>query len=370
MASPISNESSLVNHNRAQEKKEIINLSELDELIQKKDYGSIIRNQELFFQAFCTAYNNHKDPSKRKIFSVFCENQQLKILGTEHLIDQIKRVVEVIRNIVLEGLEDKQKDIIIAPIKIACDFYFRKASDASDSIDLRGWLHDPNKISGFMYIDYLKPSLGDFAVMIGAVYTEILMKQRMTNRKETQEIKAIKLEWLPEILSNENTERPPREGFEKRFFYRMYQNGTLCDLKLIAKNGDIDVHGLLLYTYGEGVLQKMLTGGMKESKNKIFNFDQYDYDTIKTFVDYIYLSHEEFFEKVIKDNICDLGQLLDFAHTYQIKTLIDICTNLINKVYTIEDLENIQSMAKRYNNYQLKRLALILKVPEKIKKEL
>lgn len=80
---------------------------------------------------------------------------------------------------------------------------------------------------------------------------------------------------------------------------------------------------------------------------------------IEAFLKLIYLGGKEFSEKMILSNNLDINKLYNlftFAHMYEVKTLIDCCTNLISLQATKEDMGEIKKLASFSNNEHLKEL--------------
>ena len=82
----------------------------------------------------------------------------------------------------------------------------------------------------------------------------------------------------------------------------------------------------------------------------------YSYETVKTFLDFLYLGPQEFLEKLSDHKEFSVFELLDLAHTYQIEILFNCCLHIINDSATFNNLKDIQAAAKLYLNKDLNQI--------------
>ncbi len=145
----------------------------------------------------------------------------------------------------------------------------------------------------------------------------------------------------------------------KDVLYSNYLSGKNCDYQLIAENNlAIGVHSLMLQTYGEVFFEKLISTTMLESQEKKINLSDFSESTIRAFIDFIYFGGLEFQEKLISSKYIDLDiwDLLEFAHRFQISTLVDCCTNFLSRLATIDDVYSLYKAAELYDNEHLKEL--------------
>jgi hypothetical protein len=76
------------------------------------------------------------------------------------------------------------------------------------------------------------------------------------------------------------------------------------------------------------------------------------HQTLKAFIDYLYLG-----QKALMPDNCNPYHLLTKAYDWQLPDLIDCCTNLISLKANPQDADTISTLANRYDNDHLRRLA-------------
>ncbi len=329
----------------------------LDACLERKDCISIIENKDLFWLAFCKALFPKQGKKDSDVLKVSIEGNIIKILGKEPVIKQTQDLIEELRQFFLEGLRAR-KSFELLIIEFCRECHLRKAGDSIDLTDQKGYF-------GWVYNSYLKPALPLLAQFCGAIYSENKKKQSIKFVRECpareEIVDVIRIQWRDEshlVYPIAPTVIPTRKELGKAM-YSLYQKQEGCDFKLFSKDGVTKVHSLLLRIYGGPVLQALLSSDMKETNEASISFEGYSKSVVDAFMDYIYLGGEAFSEKVLsshEDNKINIIELFEFAHTYQVDTLLDCCTNIISLVATKNDLETLQSVLALHDNKHLKQI--------------
>lgn len=335
------------------------NSDKLDMCLERKDCESIIKDPDLFWLAYCKTIFPHQNKKDGWSFSVSIEDKNISFSGKDHTIEKMQEMIEEIRKFLLEGLESK-KNCEILVIERLGYFYLRKESEFIDVV------HTPVGYPDGWYHNGIKAALPNLAELCGAIYTEAKKSQLVQVHSllpaEIKSVPVIRINWQEEshlVYPIPPTFIPEQEEVGKAL-YCLYQKQQLCDFSLASKDNTIKVHSSLLYIYGGPVLQKLLTSDMKETVDKVVSFPEYSQNTVQAFIEFIYLGGRGFSEKVVASknqntiNLFELFDLFEFANTYQVKNLIDCCTNLITLVANKQDLKLIQNLADFYDNKHLK----------------
>ena len=260
----------------------------------------------------------------------------------------------------MKGFEEKRA-IEFVFFEGCGDYYIREKLDV---VDLKDWLDEKSsKFIKNIYFQYISPYIGNLACSLHAIFSKMLVSQKVDFGGfvglQAKQADCFKISWNSEsyqVYPIQKIEITARDDILNNF-YALYSNGDLCDLKLITKEGVIlNVHSLLMYSHGGEVLQKMLTLGMKESSQKVLEFKEFSVNTVTAFIDFIYLGEKGVSLESLKERDLDLSELFDMAHTYQVKSLVDHCTNLISCYWNIDHIEIIKDMADYYGNEHLKKL--------------
>lgn len=332
----------------------------------REDFASIINDQELFWLAFCKAVFPNQNSKYRWTFSIAIDGKVIRISGKEHIIEEVKKAVEEIRNFFTENSANhKDFNLIVFDNSVGC-FLKRESSliDASGNSDLHGWV----------YRDYIKSALPMLATMCGTTLTIEEEKDRLVKWHHHFPPKVWKVEvhtihW--QAKHHMVYRIPPKEIPERvdvgQALYSLYQQEKMCDFTLVTKkNGIVKCHSSMLYLYG-GTLQELLSSGMRELMEGKISFEDYSPKTVRAFLDYIYLGGPAFSRKFTTTQKADqvnLLKLFELANRWMVKPLIDTCTNLISLGATEKDIVNIQPLAAAHHNDHLSELCKHLLSPE------
>lgn len=349
---PNSNPFPIVGEN---EKKDI-SLTHFNDALLREDFDKIIEDPEFFWLAFCKAFSQIQNKSTRENgipFSASLSEDTLILSGDKWAISAIQGCIEEIRKFFIKG--KSRGNFSILPILIAHDYYL---SEKVDTIDLTNHL-DPTKIKlyKFMFEEVIEPAMPNLCASLGAICTNDIFSQKVLIHLDSgitsREIKALKIEWTdrnrhvypipPKVI--------PERGDPSEFFYSMYKSQTLCDFSLIASDGVVMIHSLLLLAHG-GAIKGMLH--MKESAERAFRLTKYSMKAVEALIYFLYLGKLE--PEYCQEKEINICELLDLADMYQIIPLIDCCTNVLSLFSSLEDLEKITELADRYNNPHLKTL--------------
>jgi hypothetical protein len=130
-----------------------------------------------------------------------------------------------------------------------------------------------------------------------------------------------------------------------------YQNDRkFRDFKLICRDGEVDVHAVILY-HAKGSFVAMMTACMREGTAKSVKFNDITLPTLKAFETFLYEGPSGVLKKE-----CDPFELFHFASTHFIKDLVDAASNMIALKATVEEADKVLHFAETYHNQHLKTL--------------
>lgn len=328
------------------------NLMLLRATLSVDDLKGVIQSSELFWLAFCKEAS-HLKGKIIEIFSTSISGNNLIISGKKRYIANIRKIIEVVRNLCIKNLG--MKSFTLLPIEV-CGNYF--LSEQADVIDLTDWIYNKrNKISRSLFEAYIRPCMQGLFKAVGVIYSERTINQSFfclsPELVQNQPVNSMKIEWdssIHYVYPIPPKSIPQRDDLLKSI-YSMYESQMLCDFTLIAKDGSIKVHSMPFFLYGGEVMQKMLA-----SNRKVFCENKYTLKTIKSFTNFTYLGKEGLeLNSVLKSGV-DICELFDMAHVYQVKPLIDCCTNLFTLLCSIENIDKVEQLANHYKNEHLKEL--------------
>ena len=327
--------------------------------IRTNSFADIIHSSELFWLTYCIEAS--KIPGEHNDgFFVSLNERTVKISGEEHLILKIQRVLEEIRSFYIKGLEEK-KDFSILAVPIADKMFLK---EPADPLVLPNWLTEEKlKVCCYWFKKRIAPCMKEIAKSVGAtasidkISQEVLMVDPLVINTKT--VRRFRIEWsknkLPvypiEPISIPSRKLLPSEAHE------MLEKQILCDLKLVARDGSMNAHSMLLFLKGGPLMKTMLTGGMKEALEKVVTFSDFSLKTIKSFLDFVYLGESGLLPEKIQEHGIDLFELFVFAHLHDFTPFLDCCTNLISLFARPDDIPQIIALATTYNNPHLKALA-------------
>lgn len=334
-------------------------ISSLESAFLKRDYEKIIKSPALFWLAFCKAFGGIESVDSKN-FSISIRGKALTISGNENIITNIKKFIEEIRNLFLKGHNEKRSFVVLF-IKISDDYFITEQKN--DVIDLTDrFISKQAKLYGIWFEDFVQPVLENFFQSMGAIYFHGVVSQKIMADVEctvdTIDAKAFKIDWTGEkyfVYPIEAKTIPPKMDLLESM-YSIYEEQRFCDLSLVAGDGVLKAHSILLSVCGSEVIQKMLTHEMKESSEMTILFNEFSLKSLKAFVDFVYLGEKGLQPKSVLEKDVDLYELFEMAHTYQFHTLIDCCTNLLSLFSSVKDKDKIYSLAKLYDNEHLRKL--------------
>lgn len=315
--------------------------------LSQKDFDTVLRDPDLFWLSFCKSFFHHQNKNYDVNFSVTIENEEIRYAGHNGAMEELKKTIEKIRQCLIHGLNHR-KDVTF--LQTCSSFlpsnYVFNLENVSDDCPTEF------KIAKDWYESFIKHVLPDFLENCGATYIQ--------KQTENPACSRIQIHWKNILTYPIPCKTIPAPKPIGEVLYSLYEKQQNCDFSIRCMDGTlIKAHSALLYAYGGAVLQKLLTSDFKESKDKVVTFGTHGKDIIKIFLEFIYLGGNKFSERMI---LCDdlhitkLYELFEFAHMYEVKTMIDCCTNLISLKATKENLKEIQELASVYNNTHLNQL--------------
>ncbi|MBA3815947.1 MAG: hypothetical protein H0X29_05410 [Parachlamydiaceae bacterium] len=178
---------------------EIIDISSLESAFSKNDLSEIIESPNLFWLAFCKAYNDVerkclKINKNRDAFSVSIHGKMLHIAGLEHIIADIQQFIEELRTLFIKG-HIKIGGFKILSIKLATD-YFLKAE--TEIVDLSNWIENKDiKLYQTWFEEFIQPTLPNLFNSLGAKCSESLISQKILTPDYAcrDEVKAFEFNW-------------------------------------------------------------------------------------------------------------------------------------------------------------------------------
>jgi len=359
-----------------------IALDSLNQELDMRNYTCVLKSQELFKNLFYKANVNNSTQSEDGLKTDLV-GSKIKVIGNDPIIEAIERAIECIRNAVLEAVQAK-RSLTIYPIDFACDIKYYFDRDQQDGVLVWDDWTTERRVSIFETIhkDYIQPNLSE---MFNSLRIDCAFKTKEVRTKhkiysfnkdvEIIEIKPKKGEFLTYPIPPKKTEEhaPLDLGL-----YSMYEKGEDCDLTLVANDGKVQLHKVILKLRGGDVFKAMFRIFTKESEeqrielidnqlgklqitdetaeSKKYVEKGFSKETLEAFVDYLYLGAHALEEKIASRDEFDFMELLRFAHTYNLEPLVHCATNLISLYATPETKESIKAAAETYSNEHLQKL--------------
>lgn len=346
-------------------------ITQLNNLLQTKDYKTIIENSQLFSNAFLKILSP-KTNRERSIY-ITQEENALILTGISYSYNELINALERLREIfVKEYAVKKSITIVCVDFEEKC-FILNKKNDNS-FVNLRDLLINEKSTPSIFFHEYILPNMQAFCEILGATCSNdsnrITIKSTIPVEAQQLEPKIFEISWGA-TLKSFTYPIPPKKierGNLEQSISSLYKEQKFCDIVIKTKDENvIKAHSTILFAFGGEMIQSMLTANMKESNEKIICFSDFSKDVIKAFVDFIYFGEKELEPNSFSKRNVDLSELLRMAHTYQVLPLINHCTNLFSLLSTKENAEDIKCLADFYNNDHLKELYQCLSGKNKTK---
>ncbi len=340
-------------------------LAEAESYIQRKDFGTVIKEKQLFIAIFYKMVSLSKQSASDRGAFYVSDNGRM-ISGRPHILESIRESMEIVHSLFLKNFQNKTRWTLL-PVKISLSYLLREDIQPDvPSIDISNWIA-PNvvgEINAIWFDSLIKPHLPSLANLLGAQCTP-LQVERMVDSGDgarNQVIKALQFDWNPEIhyvypippqtIPSQTLDQVRALETKQHTFYKQ---GLFCDLTIQTKDGGIKCHSQVLALNGGEVMQAMLTQSLAESTTKMVIMEEFSKKTIEIFLEFVYLEKEAIDIQSLK--LADLSELLRLAHTYQVEKLVDHCTNAISLLAETQDASDIGAMASYFNNQHLGNLA-------------
>ena len=127
-------------------------------------------------------------------------------------------------------------------------------------------------------------------------------------------------------------------------FQQLCMNEKLSDVKLVCDGQEFPCHKFMLSARSQ-VFQAMFSSDLEENASEMINIEDFDVDTIKSFLKYLYT------DKFEDDSVnCEL---LRIADKYDVKGLVQSCVNHIEKKMTLENILEVIYNAFLIDNKEL-----------------
>jgi hypothetical protein len=148
---------------------------------------------------------------------------------------------------------------------------------------------------------------------------------------------------------------PHPENLE--WLYEEYQSESeTCELTYHCQDhARIKLHSIVALRFGgERMTQKL--GGILKNTHKDFFLSEYKASTVRAYVRFLYLGAESLSTRYFKENNIDIYNLLELAHYFKTKTLVNRCVNYIMHIAQTTDAPKIRELSKRLSISHLKQL--------------
>ena len=343
--------------------KNVIDSTELESEISRKNYRRIIENKRLFWEAFCRASCERDQKLRHDGFTVTYSKNQLVITGRSHVISKVWEAVEKIRGFFVQGYEERYPFQILLPEYMTNTFFLNSSEfvDLSESVRCREF-----RIDSVKYLSFIEPTLGGLCESVNALFRTVKQSRHLKIFQaiphQNALIRAIEVRWkegvrliypiLPLKVEHSSNERA--------VYLKMVNRQTFCDIRLQSSTGAIWVHTLFLKIHGGECIRALLTSKMEEVDKRAVEFSTFSHPVVQAYVDFMYMELEAFQEKYEKERGVDFFELLQFAHTYQVKPLFDCTVNLLSLFCTFSDVARVSFLARLYQDKQLTQLGSYL----------
>jgi hypothetical protein len=162
-------------------------LTNLSEALSNNDFNVILKNSGLFWLAFCKAHVS--ETTYRDCFATFIRGNILEITGNHRIIEDLKRFIDCLREVILKGLI-QQKDCHILAIKVEDEYYLRLVTNEIETPDLSS--DSFVKINIWRYEQNIQPCMQRLFDSMGVKCTETTLdiKAKTGNEGHTFAAKA------------------------------------------------------------------------------------------------------------------------------------------------------------------------------------
>lgn len=353
----------------------IYEISQLNLLLARNDFESIIHDKDLFWLTFCKVIASGKETNQNKIvLDATEENNHLYIAGNNHY-ETLRLQIENLRVILADSLQNPFVNIVA--LQRSSDSYCLFIKDM-DVVDVDNYDYS-SFLNTHIYDKTFKPFLVQFFQTLGTqskISSKPIKQKRRNprdNRSEIVNCNVFNITWNPLNYLIYPIPPKPLADFKpiNLSLYSMYQQKELCDFNFETKgNVTIPVHLNILYALGGEYFKRMVTSKMQEFQKRSL-FIPYEQSTVCVFLDFVYMGLEEFKNKwKPKFDQINWVELFELANSYQNPILIDFCANFISTQVNSLNLENMQMLADSFENEHLKKVCEHIRQKDKDKKAL
>ena len=336
-----------------------IDTQKFNEYRELADYGAIIREPLLFLAAYFKVFPTvSADPS----FQVSHFMNKTVAQGSE-LLKKVAEIIEKLRPFFARSFES-ETDFNVCFIEDFNDnAYFKELSDKLDCSK-----NQVDRISCLCFKQYIEPALSKFATNCGATYNEVFKLLQVKSLKGPLQIKKVK---VLEITWNIDSHTPhkifPKKIIDVRAkpsnkmmeLYDDYKEEKNCSYRVIVQNNVvIKIHCYMITQNAKEALKNLLILKRIDFQNKSIDLTDFSESTILAFLDFVYLNSATFQRKLMIEEytVSEILNILPFAIQYQLPALSDCCTNLLSRIASKADADQIYVAAETYNNEHLKTL--------------
>ena len=354
---------------REPENRLTIDLTFLKKLVDRRDFETILKSQDLFFAQFCKTFVEKKDLSDLTLNAKIDQNHIFLASGINKnppIIKVFKQEIERMRLIAQAAFETRSEvNRIILPIDTGTTQFLK--SPSSKIVDL-SQVYDKDKI-GDVFFPFVQPYLRDFFNSLKMDYFESSTTQLAQFHPclEPKVVNATTIQIIPKkkqyhTYPIQPAIVPPFHVPDKAF-YDQFHLGRFCDytIRSLDSKQEVKVHGVIFYIYGGSYFQTLFSRNMKETVDKVIEMD-YPLEVINTVVKSIYLGPKYLEQEWLNGNEhFNVYEILKFAHFYELHSLFKHMVNLLICSCDPSQRQIIKDLAEHYQDPDLKRLAHHLK---------
>ena len=340
-----------------------IDTNKFHEYHELANYGAIVKDPLLFLAAYFKVFPTvSADPCLQVSHFI----NKTVVQGSE-LLKKVAETIEKLRPFFAKGFES-ENDFNVCFIEDFNDNgYFKELSDKLDCSK-----NQIDRISCTCFKEYIEPALSRFATNCGATYSENVKRLQVKSLKGPLQIKKVKVLELTWNIGS----HIPHKIFPKKIIdiratasnkmmelYDDYKEERNCNYQVIVQNNvAIKIHCYMITRNAKEAFKNLLILKRIDFQNKLIDLTEFSENTILAFLDFAYLDSATFQRKILIEEytVTEILDILPFAIQYQLPALSDCCTNLLSRIASKADADQIYAAAEIYNNEHLKSLYQVL----------
>lgn len=137
--------------------------------------------------------------------------------------------------------------------------------------------------------------------------------------------------------------------------FKAYLNQKFTDVTLVTADKKFNLHKIVLYSMGGTFFERLYDSEFKQPSAEI-PLPGYTSETVSIYIDYLYIGTVAF----ENHSDVDIIELFELSKEYLQLNLQRDCLNLINAQATLEDLDTLVTLNKRYDDHFLREIIKVL----------